>query len=56
MDGWNPGSREGYITKVIETPSGTVIVHRPQLDERTRAQRTQEVIRALQQLAHGGKV
>lgn len=56
MEGWTVDSLEGYMTKVIETPYGTVTVHRPQLDERTRAQRTREVERALESAAHGGKV
>lgn len=51
MDGCQINCHAGYTSKVIKTPYGKVTVHRPVLDDKTRAQRYNEVERALAQVA-----
>lgn len=55
MGSWTTDQREGYKTKVIETPHGRVTVHRPILDDQARRQRETDVQRALAGFIEGGK-
>lgn len=48
---WRTGIKPGYRTKVIQHGSGTIYIHRPELNQAEQAKREQDILHALQQFA-----
>lgn len=49
MDKWTKGLQAGYRSTTVKKGRYTVIIHRPELDERTQDSRQREVQTALAQ-------